>query len=223
MNSDLIDRYALYQTNSASRKSTKPDFQIFFKCTTYERRTRCDVTSRHVTSGTSLQHPLSIWHHQMAPKFNGEMCDDAWLQQQAALMAAATAQGSYINPMAALATQLPHALNGMPNSVVPPTSGNCPFLYVRCNGSSSGFAFRAFCSFAVIREGRIAERCVRLIGVGYVAWEALLLQWLFRWKLYVEFLLNLNVTQFCLVLSIVDRAGSESWHIEWGACNWRDD
>lgn len=27
-------------------------------------------------------------------------------------MAAATAQGSYVNPMAALATQLPHALNG---------------------------------------------------------------------------------------------------------------
>lgn len=46
------------------------------------------------------------------------------LQQQAALMAAATAQGTYINPMAALATQIPHAtLNGMANSVVPPTSG----------------------------------------------------------------------------------------------------
>lgn len=46
-------------------------------------------------------------------------------QQQAALMAAATAQGTYINPMAALATQIPHAtLNGMANSVVPPTSGN---------------------------------------------------------------------------------------------------
>ncbi|CAG2054294.1 unnamed protein product, partial [Timema podura] len=46
------------------------------------------------------------------------------MQQQAALMAAATAQGTYINPMAALATQIPHAtLNGMANSVVPPTSG----------------------------------------------------------------------------------------------------
>jgi CUG-BP- and ETR3-like factor len=46
------------------------------------------------------------------------------LQQQAALMAAATAQGTYINPMTALAAgQLPHALNGMPNPVVPPTSG----------------------------------------------------------------------------------------------------
>nr|CAD7423010.1 unnamed protein product [Timema monikensis] len=45
------------------------------------------------------------------------------MQQQAALMAAATAQGTYINPMAALATQIPHAtLNGMANSVVPPTS-----------------------------------------------------------------------------------------------------
>lgn len=46
------------------------------------------------------------------------------LQQQAALMAAAT-QGGYINPMTALAAtgQLPHALNGIPNPVVPPTSG----------------------------------------------------------------------------------------------------
>ncbi|XP_071564627.1 CUGBP Elav-like family member 4 isoform X3 [Temnothorax nylanderi] len=44
--------------------------------------------------------------------------------QQAALMAAATAQGTYINPMTALAAgQLPHTLNGMPNPVVPPTSG----------------------------------------------------------------------------------------------------
>ncbi|XP_076395451.1 CUGBP Elav-like family member 4 isoform X4 [Megachile rotundata] len=48
----------------------------------------------------------------------------AYAQQQAALMAAATAQGTYINPMAALAAgQLPHALNGMPNPIVPPTSG----------------------------------------------------------------------------------------------------
>ncbi|XP_043677816.1 CUGBP Elav-like family member 4 isoform X6 [Vespula pensylvanica] len=49
----------------------------------------------------------------------------AYAQQQAALMAAATAQGTYISPMAALAAgQLPHALNGMPNPVVPPTSGS---------------------------------------------------------------------------------------------------
>ncbi|XP_014211425.1 CUGBP Elav-like family member 4 isoform X1 [Copidosoma floridanum] len=48
----------------------------------------------------------------------------AYAQQQAALMAAATAQGTYIGPMAALAAgQLPHALNGIPNAVVPPTSG----------------------------------------------------------------------------------------------------
>ncbi|XP_017789599.1 PREDICTED: CUGBP Elav-like family member 4 [Habropoda laboriosa] len=54
----------------------------------------------------------------------------AYAQQQAALVAAATAQGTYINPMAALAHvsavgagQLPHGLNGMPNPVVPPTSG----------------------------------------------------------------------------------------------------
>ncbi|XP_045465259.1 CUGBP Elav-like family member 4 isoform X4 [Harmonia axyridis] len=49
----------------------------------------------------------------------------AYAQQQAALMAAASAQGTYINPMAALATQIPHAtMNGMTNSVVPPTSGD---------------------------------------------------------------------------------------------------
>ncbi|XP_063535308.1 CUGBP Elav-like family member 4 isoform X3 [Cydia strobilella] len=41
-------------------------------------------------------------------------------QQQAALMVAATAQG-YISPMTALAS---HALNGMANSVVPPSSDN---------------------------------------------------------------------------------------------------
>lgn len=47
-------------------------------------------------------------------------------QQQAALMAAA--QGTYINPMAALAT---HAtLNGMANSVVPPTSGITIVLFL---------------------------------------------------------------------------------------------
>ncbi|XP_060525143.1 CUGBP Elav-like family member 4 isoform X5 [Cylas formicarius] len=45
----------------------------------------------------------------------------AYAQQQAAIMAAATAQGTYINPMAAI-TQLPHAINGIANSVVPPTS-----------------------------------------------------------------------------------------------------
>lgn len=45
-------------------------------------------------------------------------------QQQAALMVAATAQG-YISPMTALAS---HALNGMANSVVPPSSGNYIFF-----------------------------------------------------------------------------------------------
>ncbi|XP_020300029.1 CUGBP Elav-like family member 4 isoform X3 [Pseudomyrmex gracilis] len=54
--------------------------------------------------------------------FNQFGAYSAYAQQQAALMAAATAQGTYINPMSALAGQLPHALNGMPNPVVPPTS-----------------------------------------------------------------------------------------------------
>ncbi|XP_015178702.1 PREDICTED: CUGBP Elav-like family member 4 isoform X3 [Polistes dominula] len=57
--------------------------------------------------------------------FNQFNAYGAYAQQQAALMAAATAQGTYISPMAALAAgQLPHALNGMPNPVVPPTSGS---------------------------------------------------------------------------------------------------
>ncbi|XP_053976166.1 CUGBP Elav-like family member 4 isoform X7 [Hylaeus anthracinus] len=55
--------------------------------------------------------------------FNQFGAYSAYAQQQAVLMAAATAQGTYINPMAALGGQLPHALNGMPNPVVPPTSG----------------------------------------------------------------------------------------------------
>lgn len=39
-------------------------------------------------------------------------------------MAAATAQGTYINPMAALAAgQLPHGMNGLPTSVGPPSTG----------------------------------------------------------------------------------------------------
>ena len=46
-------------------------------------------------------------------------------QQQAALMAAAaTAQGTYINPMAALATQIPHTLNGSGQ----PVNGTIPSL-----------------------------------------------------------------------------------------------
>lgn len=55
-------------------------------------------------------------------------------------MAAATAQGTYINPMAALATQIPHAtLNGMANSVVPPTSGNTTlFTYKKLNSAEIG-------------------------------------------------------------------------------------
>lgn len=52
-----------------------------------------------------------------------------FMQQQAALMAAAS-QGTYINPMAALATQMPHAAaplaNGITSPVVPPTSGEHP-------------------------------------------------------------------------------------------------
>ncbi|XP_018321389.1 CUGBP Elav-like family member 4 isoform X3 [Agrilus planipennis] len=51
----------------------------------------------------------------------------AYAQQQAALMAAATAQGTYINPMAALATQIPHAtLNGTGSGQ--PVNGAIPSL-----------------------------------------------------------------------------------------------
>jgi hypothetical protein len=55
------------------------------------------------------------------------MCECLYLQQQAALMVAATAQG-YISPMTALAS---HALNGMANSVVPPTSGKFTYILVK--------------------------------------------------------------------------------------------
>ncbi|XP_049696261.1 CUGBP Elav-like family member 3-B isoform X3 [Helicoverpa armigera] len=51
-------------------------------------------------------------------------------QQQAALMVAATAQG-YISPMTALAS---HALNGMANSVVPPSSDNFSGLAIGTGG-----------------------------------------------------------------------------------------
>ncbi|XP_066973002.1 CUGBP Elav-like family member 4 isoform X19 [Macrobrachium rosenbergii] len=53
-------------------------------------------------------------------------------EQQAALMAAAS-QGTYINPMAALATQMPHAgaplANGITSPVVPPTSASVPLVW----------------------------------------------------------------------------------------------
>ncbi|XP_043288900.1 CUGBP Elav-like family member 4 isoform X3 [Venturia canescens] len=56
--------------------------------------------------------------------FNQFGAYSAFAQQQAALMAAAAAQGTYINPMPALTSgQQLHGLNGMPNTVVPPTSG----------------------------------------------------------------------------------------------------
>lgn len=78
-------------------------------------------------------------------------CDG--LQQQAALMAAATAQGTFINPMAALASQMPHgALNGMANPVVPPTSGES-LQNARNNNETLGGVLRAslkrrrFCCF----------------------------------------------------------------------------
>ncbi|XP_028167887.1 CUGBP Elav-like family member 4 [Ostrinia furnacalis] len=51
-------------------------------------------------------------------------------QQQAALMVAATAQG-YISPMTALAS---HALNGMANSVVPPSSDSFTGLAIGTGG-----------------------------------------------------------------------------------------
>lgn len=65
-----------------------------------------------------------------------------FMQQQAALMAAAS-QGTYINPMAALATQMPHAAaplaNGITSPVVPPTSGeHSPPTPVGLVGNVSG-------------------------------------------------------------------------------------
>lgn len=60
-------------------------------------------------------------------------------------MAAATAQGTYINPMAAIATQLPHAtINGMANSALPPTSGNW------CSSWIHSFAFSYISPFSLI-------------------------------------------------------------------------
>lgn len=61
-------------------------------------------------------------------------------QQQAALMAAATAQGSYINPMAALATQIPHSINGKQCLPMAGTYGenelNC--MFNAANAAASG-------------------------------------------------------------------------------------
>jgi hypothetical protein len=86
-------------------------------------------------------------------------CDG--LQQQAALMAAATAQGTFINPMAALASQMPHgALNGMTNPVVPPTSGESLRVFgltikcsVICHVLRASSKRRRFCCFVSLPLG----------------------------------------------------------------------
>ncbi|KAL7050140.1 hypothetical protein ACKWTF_003964 [Chironomus riparius] len=64
----------------------------------------------------------------------------AQTQQQAALMAAATAQGTYMNPMAALATQIPHALSGQPvNASLPsPTMPTFNMAAAQPNGQPAG-------------------------------------------------------------------------------------
>jgi len=69
-------------------------------------------------------------------------------QQQAALMAAAaTAPGSaaYMNPMAALATQIPHGLNGtgQPPSLPSPTMPNFNMGANTPNGQPGGAAAAA--------------------------------------------------------------------------------
>lgn len=83
-------------------------------------------------------------------------------QQQAALMAAATAQGTYINPMAALATQIPHAtLNGMANSVVPPTSGTTHYILGSINqflnSSTRRSLFRNFITSSISKMMKILD------------------------------------------------------------------
>ncbi|XP_012058835.1 PREDICTED: CUGBP Elav-like family member 4 isoform X4 [Atta cephalotes] len=62
------------------------------------------------------------------PFFNHFGAYNAYAQvgRQAALMAAATAQGTYINPMTALAGQLPHTLNG--TGTGQPVNGALPSL-----------------------------------------------------------------------------------------------
>ncbi|XP_044005140.1 CUGBP Elav-like family member 4 isoform X27 [Aphidius gifuensis] len=70
----------------------------------------------------------------------------AYAQQQAALMAAATAQGTYINPMAALAGQLPHLngtgtgqpVNGAIPSLPSPTMPNFNMAAQTPNGQPAG-------------------------------------------------------------------------------------
>ncbi|XP_054086364.1 CUGBP Elav-like family member 4 isoform X4 [Zeugodacus cucurbitae] len=66
-------------------------------------------------------------------------------QQQAALMAAAaTAPGSYMNPMAALATQIPHGLNGTGQPSLPsPTMPNFNMGAQTPNGQPSAAAAAA--------------------------------------------------------------------------------
>ncbi|KAG7191047.1 hypothetical protein KM043_007093 [Ampulex compressa] len=104
---------ALAAINSLHGSQTMPgassSLVVKFADTDKERQIR---RMQQMAGNMSLLNPF-VFNH-LAPY-------GAYSQQ--ALVAATTAPGTYINPMAALAAQLPHALNGMPNPVVPPTSG----------------------------------------------------------------------------------------------------
>ncbi|KAL7647933.1 UNVERIFIED_CONTAM: hypothetical protein RMT77_001543 [Armadillidium vulgare] len=80
--------------------------------------------------------------------------EQQFMQQQAAIMAAAT-QGTYINPMAALATQMPHATapipNGITSPVVPPTSGTSQATPV--NGSLPPLPSPTMSTFNIATQG----------------------------------------------------------------------